>query len=449
MFGLRPAFPGGIRLPVLERRDNAAVVRQLPFAPRLFLPLRQHPGAAAVAVVRAGEEVLRGQLLARADDETAVPLHAPATGRIVGISEQPDRDLTTVSVIELAPLPGDTQEDPGRPVRDPTAAGPEALLAAIGDSGLVGLGGEAGPTALRLARARARGVRVLVVNGIEGEPGFTRIPALLARHGDDVLTGLRCLLRVLEADQAVLAVEEADGAAAGALLARARQDTRPALQILPPRYPQGAAELLLRRLARSGSDGGRALAADPAVVFSLATVAEVGRLLSGGLTLTDQLITLAGDGLGDPGNYRVPLGTPVRFALEQAGVLADLDRVLAGGPMRGQALADLDRPIVKGATGFVAVAADGSARVPEPMPCIRCGECVAACPLNLHPAELGLLARREEVQAMVEDYQLERCFECGCCAYVCPSHIPLVQIFRAAKDQWRRARAAAVAQERT
>ena len=448
MFGLGPAFKGGIRLPAPERRADEARVRQLAFAPLLVLPLRQHAGAAAVAVVRPGEEVLRGQLLARAEDPTGVPLHAPATGRILRISERGDGDGGTVRVIELAPLPGDTQEDPGGRRLDPEHCSADELLAAIGETGLVGLGGEAQSTHLRLVRARERGASVLVINGIEGEPGFSRVPAVLAGHGKALLSGLRCLGKLLGTPQTVLAVEQRDGAAAQAMLAAAADGLRPVLQVLAPRYPQGAAELLLRALGGRSRAGQRRFAADQAVVFSLATVAELGRLISGGLAMTDQLLSLAGDGLREPGNYRVPLGTPVGFALQQAGVQAGLDRVLAGGPMRGQAMAALDRPIVKGATGFVAVAgADVSGDVSdrrEPMPCIRCGECVAACPLELHPAELGLLARRGEVQAMVSDWHLERCFECGCCAYVCPSHIPLVQMFRAAKLQWRRSQSVTV-----
>ena len=416
----------------------------MPFAPLLRLPLRQHAGAAAVAVVRTGEEVLRGQLLARAEDETAVPLHAPATGRIVRFREQSDGAGGTVGVIELAPLPGDTQEQPRGRTFDPDRNSADELLAAIRDAGIIGLGGERGPTHLRLLRARERGAEVLVINGIEGEPGLARVPALLVRHGEDVLRGTRILGEVLGLHQSVLAVEEPDAASARTMLARSTDHTPPALKILKPHYPQGAAELLLRSLADRSIDGSPAFTVDQAVVFSLATVAEVGRLLGHGLTMTDQLITLTGDGLHDPGNYRVPLGTPVGFALAQAGARPELDRVLAGGPMRGHALGNLDRPITKGATGFVAMAVNDPVRRSEPMACIRCGECVAACPLQLHPSELGLLARRGEVQTMVADWHLERCFECGCCAYVCPSHIPLVQMFRAAKGQWRRDQANAV-----
>ena len=438
MMRLRPAFSGGIRLPAPERREDETVIRQLPFAPRLYLPLRQHAGAASVAVVRAGDEVLRGQLLARAGDDSAVPLHAPATGRVVRISEQRDTAGTTVGVIELAPLAGDTQEYPGGRTHDPDCSSADELLAAIRDAGIVGLGGEGGPTHRRLAHARERAVSILIINGIEGEPGFSRVPALLSRHGADVLTGLHCLDKVLGRVQPVLAVEKRDGAAARVMLAEASNGPLPALHVLSPRYPQGAAELLVRVLSKRNVDGKHEFDADEAVVFSLPTVVEIGRLLSSGRAMTDLVITLTGEGLREPGNYRVPLGTPVGFALKQAGLQSDLDRVLSGGPMRGQALANLDRPIVKSATGFVAVAASETSGLPEPMPCIRCGECVAACPIDLQPAELGFLARNNEWQAMVEDFQLDRCFECGCCAYVCPSHIPLVQMFRAAKAQWRR-----------
>lgn len=442
MFGLRAGFAGGIRLPVTERSDGDGLIRQLAFAPLLRLPLRQHAGAAAVAVVRAGDEVQRGQLLARAEDDSAVPLHAPATGRVVRITEQADAETGTVREIELAPLPGDTQEEVLKPALVAERCGPDELLLAIREAGVVGQGGEAGPTHLRLARARERGVRVLVINGIEGEPGFCRVPALLARHARDLLSGLRCLLRVLETDQAVLAVESPDGEAAGAMLDSAVDGPCPTLRILPPRYPQGAAELLLRRLAADSRD----FSAAEAVVFSLGTVAEIGRLLGGGRVVTDQLLTLAGDGLREPGNYRVPLGTPVGFALARAGAEAELDRVLLGGLMRGRSLAGLERPITKATTGLVAVSARSAARLPQPTSCIRCGECVAACPVQLHPAELGLLARRGEVEAMVDEWHLERCFECGCCSYVCPSHIPLVQMFRAAKLQHRRARQLATAE---
>ena len=443
MFGLKPPFAGGIRLPAIERQPHDAHVRQLPFAPLLSLPLRQHAGARSEVVVRTGQEVQRGQLLARAVEDSAVPLHAPATGRIVRIQAQPDFAGGTVEVIDLATLGGDTQEEIIGRALDAERCSADELLAAIRDAGIVGQGGEGRATHLRLRRAREQGGCVLVINGIEGEPAFARVPALLTEYANGVITGMAMMAKVLGTRQTVLAVETPDATAAQKLLAVAPEALRPALQILEPRYPQGAAALLVRVLAKRRADGQQSFAASEAVVFSLATIAEVGRLLSSGRVQTDLLLSLAGDGLREPGNFRVPLGTPVDFALAWAGAAADLARVLAGGPMRGRALGKLSRPILKAATGFMATAAGSVAQLPETKACIRCGECVAVCPVQLHPAELGLLARRGEVETMVGDWHLPRCIECGCCSYVCPSHIPLAQMFRTAKGQWHRSQAAA------
>ena len=421
-------------LPRRERRTGELGIRQMPFAPMLYLPLRQGACEPAVALVRAGEEVARGQLLARAENAMSLPLHSPATGRVVSIVEQPDSQGGTVPVIQLAPFPGDTQEYHSGPGWDPESASAETLVAAIREAGIVSQGGDAQPTHAGLRATAGRGVRLLVLNGIEEAQAFSRVPAILRAQEADVLMGVRYLLKAAGATRAVLAVERQDREAAQALLDAAPPGLPLALRVLPARYPQGAEALLLRVL----SDVPVAGAGADALCCNLVTVAELGRLLAQGLCMTDQVITLAGDVLREPGNYRVPLGTPVRFALAQAGLQSEPCQVLQGGPMRGQALASLDAPITKGLTGLVALDLGETGTPEPPLPCIRCGECLAACPMQLHPAQLGLLARKGELNIMHEEYHLDSCFECGCCAYVCPSRIPLVQLFRAAKAQWRR-----------
>ena len=436
MFGHRLAFSGGITLPRHEPRSGELLIRQMSFAPLLHLPLRQHAGSAAVAAVRAGDEVARGQLLARGEHELSLPLHSPATGRVVSIVEQPDSRGSTVPVICLAPFPGDTQEYPVGPGWDPESSSAERLLDAIRAAGIVGQGGEGRPTVAGLRATAAGGVAMLVLNGIEEEPAFSRVPAILRAHRDDVLMGVRYLVKATGAARVVLAVEQMDGEAARSLLAAAAPGLPMGLRVLPARYPQGAEVLLLRVLAdgRATVDG----RSGDALCINLVTAAEIGRLLAHAHGMTDQVISLAGGALREPGNYRVPLGTPVRFVLQQAGLCAEPVRVVQGGLMRGQALASLDLPITKGITGLVALGPDEAA-MPEPsLPCVRCGECLTACPMQLHPAQLGLLARKAEFKAMHEEFDLDACFECGCCDYVCPSRIPLVQLFRAAKAQWRR-----------
>lgn len=429
-------------LPRREPRPGDLSIRQMPYAPLLQLPLRQHPGPAARVLVREGQEVSRGQLLAEAGDEDGVPLHASATGRVVRLVEAPGPTGDAETFIELAPFPGDTQEPRGGPGCDPEAASAEEILAAIRAAGVIGLGGEGVPAHLRLRRARAQGVRTLVLNGIEVENVFGRVPAILRLESDELLAGARALRKALGAERVILAVEFPDREAARAVLGVAPSSLSLELRVLEPHYPQGAEALLLRVLA-AGS-GRRPGAKTDACCFNIATVAEIGRLLASGATMTDQVVSLAGGILARAGNYRIPFGTPVDYALAQAGLQVEPGRVLDGGPMRGNALATLGQPVRKGMVGLFASSRE-ELRAPEPvLACIRCGDCVSACPVQLHPAQLGLLARKSDFKAMHEEYYLDSCFECGCCSYVCPSRIPLVQLFRAAKAQWQRRRHAVV-----
>jgi electron transport complex protein RnfC len=169
-------------------------------------------------------------------------------------------------------------------------------------------------------------------------------------------------------------------------------------------------------------------------VFNVATLAQIGDLLPTQRGLIERVVTVTGPGLERPGNYLVPLGTPVRFVLEHAGMDSGVREVIFGGPMMGTSVALLDVPLTKGVTGIVAKAArhreQSNGKV---YPCIKCGECLQACPMHLNPSRLGILAENREYALMEEEYHLRDCFECGCCSFVCPSHIPLVQHFRIAK----------------
>ncbi|MFW6340904.1 MAG: 4Fe-4S dicluster domain-containing protein [Wenzhouxiangella sp.] len=431
MVGLRPGMRGGLRLPPLIEPPPAGPLRQMPFAPMLAVALGPADTARAGLQVREGQDVFRGQVLAAPAGAREAAVHAPATGRVVRIAEQGDGMGGTRTVLRLAPLSGDTQEI--APIGGPVSAGlaADALLDRLCASGL-GNGRES--VHARLLQSREQGCQALVINGIDPEPVFGRVAAVLAGQGADLVTGLACLQKMLGIERAILAVETPDTPAARRLAVDV-----PGLVVhsLAPRYPQGEPELLLPILARAQPG----LAATPSLLLDLATVAEVGRLLSRGWPMTDQLVSLVGPGLARPGCYRVPLGTPLGFALDHAGLAIGPVRVLLGGPMRGQAVADLDLPIDQDMTGF-AVLVEQASGLARALPCIRCGDCVSVCPVGLQPAELGLLARRGDVAAMHQDHHLERCIECGCCAYVCPSQIPLVQQFRAAKRQWQRIRPA-------
>ena len=211
------------------------------------------------------------------------------------------------------------------------------------------------------------------------------------------------------------------------------------MEVLDVKYPQGAEKMLITALLDREVPSGGLPAAVGAVVINVATCAEIGHLLPRGQGIQERVITIAGPAVERPGNFRIPIGTPLRFALQFAGLAEDAGRVFLGGPMMGQTLPSLDIPITKGTSGFVAFPAQDMA---TEYPCINCGYCVEACPLFLNPSQLGKFAVAERYDEM-QEYNLFDCFECGSCTYVCPAHIPLVQRFRGAKNLLRKRRSAA------
>lgn len=443
MAAFRPAFPGGLRLPPHDGRARAQPIRQMDFAPLLGIAL-DRPVAAAGIVVREGDDLERGQRLACAPGEASVPVHAPASGRIQCIEPRPDRHGAGTCVIHLAPFPGSTQECASSRACDVGSADPDTLVAAIRAAGIGGAGSDGVPLHRRL-RAFREPPRHLLVNGIAGDAGLARHHRILRDHGPELLLGVRGLLRACGAKRATLAVETPDAEVAQSVLAAATGEPPLELRILPARYPQAAEPLFAAAVLGDPTLVGGDPVEAGILCVDLATVAEIGRLLPIGQPRTDVVLTLAGGGLDDPGTWRVPLGTPLRFALERAGLRPDARRVLAGGLLRGQSLASLEGPISAGAEAYLVLGPDEVGAQAPALPCIRCGDCLDACPVRLDPAEMGLLARKGEWTWLRERHDLDRCFECGCCDYVCPSRIPLVQLFRSAKSQLARAATAGVA----
>lgn len=443
MAPLRPPFSGGIRLPPPDERTRAQPTRQMDFAPVLTVPL-DRPAAAAGIVVRESDAVERGQLLAGAADDDSVPVHAPASGRIQRIEMRPAGGGATTCVIHLATFPGSTQECRVGRACEIDTADPDAIVAAIRAAGIAGADASGAPLHRRLHAFREPPLRLLV-HGIAGDALLGRPHRILRDQAPALLLGVRYLLRACGTGQALLAVEAHDEEAARTALGAATGGPALELRVLPARYPQGAGPLFIATVLGDPSLVGCDPIEAGVLCVDIATVAEIGRLLPIGQPSTDVLLSLAGGGLDDPGTWRVPLGTPLRFALERAGLRPDSRRVLAGGPLRGNALASLAVPITAEAEGFVVLTPEEIGDPGSVQPCIRCGDCLDVCPVQLNPAEMGAYARKGEWTQLQQRHDIDRCFECGCCAYVCPSRIPLVQLFRTAKARRDRSAAAGIA----
>ncbi len=428
-----PSFRHGVHPPEAKDDTSAAAIRQFPFAPVLIVPLSQHTGKPSVPVVREGQEVVRGQVLARADGFMSVPQHAPVSGVVRRIALAPAISGRMAEAIYLEPFPGSSQEIADGDGLDVESASAEEIVLAIQAAGIVGLGGAAFPTHVKLRPPDDKRIHTLMLNGVECEPYLTTDHRVMLEQTADVHMGIRYLLKATGAQRAIVGVEANKLDAAERLNDTAPADLPVEARVVRVKYPQGAEKMLITALLGSEVPSGGLPSDVGVVVVNVATAAEIGRLLPHGRGIQERVVTITGPAVGRKGNYRIPIGTPLRFALEQVDVGDDVSRVFLGGPMMGQALSSLDIPITKGTSGFVAFTSKQTGVRPEEYACIRCAYCVDACPVFLNPSQLGLLAKNGEYAAMADDYSLMDCFECGSCTYVCPSHIPLVQRFRQAK----------------
>lgn len=428
------SFAHGIHPAEHKETTRDKPIRRLPFAPRLVIPLAQHIGAPSVPLVKIGQEVVRGEAIARAEGFVSVPQHAPATGRIESIELVPTATGAMAEAIVLQVYQGDNQAYGYGCDVVCDQLDPAELIDAIRDSGMVGLGGGAFPTHAKLKVPEQYPVDTLLVNGCECEPYLTTDHRVMLEYTRELLDGIAIVMRACGAERAIIGIEDNKPEALEAVQQALPAGSPIEARAVKTKYPQGAEKILLKTLLGREVPSGGLIFHVGASMVNVATAAAIGQLLPKGRGLTERVITVAGPGIEKPGNYLVPLGTPTGFLLEQLGFNGSAAEVIMGGPMMGKALPSLDVPITKGSSGLVVM---NEAFLNQPVrknhPCIKCGECVKACPMHLNPKELGLLAAKREYALMAEQFKLNDCFECGCCSFVCPSAIPLVQYFRVAK----------------
>ena len=427
-------FPGGLHLP--EHKIDAPI-RSMPLPKTLIFPLAQHIGAPAKPVVAVGDTVLRGQMIAEADGYVSTPVHASTSGKIVAIEERPVAHPSGLSApcIVLA-SDGRDKVAPAKAVEDFTTLDRVELRNIVRDAGVVGLGGAAFPSFIKLNPGSAR-IDTLVLNGAECEPYIACDQAVMAEEPGDIVRGARLIMHAIGARQTIIGIEDNKprGIAALRKAIGEQQASDVRVVVVPSRYPQGGEKQLIQTLTgrEIPSEG---LPLDIGIVcHNVATAAAVWRAVMRGEALTERVITVTGPGIKTPSNLRVRLGTPVEDLVAAAGGLVEPNaRLVMGGPMMGFALQGARVPAVK-ATNCILALRQVDVKPPEAaLPCIRCGACAEVCPAGLLPQQLYWHARAGEFDKS-QNYNLFDCIECGCCAQVCPSHIPLVQHYRYAKTE--------------
>ncbi len=435
------SFRHGVHPPDLKSLTATEPIRRLPFPDEVVLPLRQHTGKPAVPLVKPGDRVERGDLVADADGWMSSPVHASAAGTVAGVELWPHPDGTFAEAIRIAVAPYSAQALRPRVIPQWEHLSPEELIEAIRCAGVVGLGGAAFPTHVKLSPPKEHTIDVLVVNGCECEPYLTTDHRSMVEYPERVHLGTRIMMRCLGVDRAMIGIEQNKPDAIDAIRRTLPDDLDVGVHPLRVKYPQGAEKMLIRALVGREVPSGKLPMHVGVVVQNVASVATIGEVFETGLPLIERIVTVTGGGVRRPANLIVPVGTKLGDVLEACGGLTDdAEEIVFGGPMMGTAQANLDAPVLKGTTGIV-VLRTSDCRPRETYPCIRCGHCLDACPVFLNPQLLGTLAKAHRYEEMA-DARLQDCMLCGCCAYVCPSNLPLPQLFQLAKTALRARKAA-------
>ncbi len=438
------SFSHGVHPPEHKELTASLPVRRMPFPDEVVLPVRQHAGRPAKVVVGKGDRVERGDVVAVADGFVSAPVHASATGSVSGVEWWPHPDGSSCLAVRIAVEPHSTQLPRPRMIPDWRGLEPAAIVQAVQDAGVVGLGGAAFPTHVKLKVPDPKTARIetILLNGCECEPYLTTDHRVMVEWPARVHHGLRIMMRCLGVSRAVVGIERNKPDAIEAMTRAAPADLDVTVVPLTVKYPQGAEKMLVKALLGVEVPSGKLPMHAGALVQNVGSAAAIAEVFETGLPLVERIVTVTGKGIRRPANLLVPVGTRLRDLLAACGgVTEDAREIVFGGPMMGASQASLDVPVLKGTTGVVVLAAD-EIETRADHACIRCGRCLEACPVFLNPSLLGRQAKAR-LWARMEESHLADCMLCGSCSYVCPSHIPLSQLFAVGKTMLRRTKAAA------
>ena len=431
-------FHGGLRLPGHREITANRPIGKVDIPPLLTIPLQQHIGNPGKCLVKPGDTVYKGQVLAEAPGRFSVPAHASSSGTVIAVEERliPHPSGIKENCVVIETDGRDRGADQQQDAIDYLQIEPARLCELIQQAGIVGMGGAGFPTQIKLCNPKQH-IELLLINAAECEPYISCDNRLLQERATEVVEGIRIMRHGVQPDACIIAIEDNMQAAEEALRAAldAVNETGITITRVPEIYPSGGERQLIRILTGREVPG-QGYPADIGIVCqNVGTAAAVYHAVSKRQPLISRIVTVTGEGIAQPQNFECLLGTPVSQLVSAAGgYTKDVERLLIGGPMMGYAVQSDNIPVIKTTNCILAVSREEMPAPPPAQPCIRCGKCTDVCPADLLPQQLYWYASSNNYDA-AQDYNLFDCIECGCCAYVCPSHIPLVQYYRHAKTE--------------
>ena len=425
-------FPGGIH-PHEGVGGKAAncgnAIVELSAPPRVIIPLSQHIGAPAKALVQKGDYVKMGQMIGEAGGFVSAPVHSSVSGTVVGVEKCLLANGMEVSAVVIDNDYKDEWTEL-HPSDHPETLTPKELADIVRAAGIVGMGGATFPTSVKLSPPPGKTVEKLVINGAECEPYLTADHRLMLEKAAGIIDGIRLMMLALDVKEAIIGVENNKMDAVAALTEAAKAAEGIVVKALPVRYPQGGEKQLVYATTRRKVPCGALPLEVGCVVCNVGTCFAIHEAIRLGKPLIERVTTVGGL-VNNPGNFLVRIGTPIEALLDACGGMKPgVKQFINGGPMMGQAMSRTDIPVTKGCSGILCLGDE--AVEPKESACIRCGRCVRTCPMLLMPAKMDALARADQYEAC-EKAGVMNCMECGACTFVCPAKRSLTQSFRMAK----------------
>lgn len=434
MFGFK--FLGKTHIPHHKNTADYKPVA-MPFPKEILLPTSQHIGAPATPIVKAGDVVKVGQVVAEAKGFVSSPIHSPVSGKVLKIETIL---LSTGQEVPLIKIENDGLMTGMDELTAPNVFDHESFVNAVRDSGVVGLGGAGFPTAVKLDIAKNGGIHTIVLNGAECEPYITSDTRTMLDAPELIFEGISLLEKFIpSAEKFVFGIEENKPECIEELARIFRDNEKVSIVPLPALYPQGAEKVMIYNTTGLTVPEGKLPADVGVLVINVTSLAVIANYIKTGKPLTTKCLTVDGSAVKEPKNVVAPIGATIRDVLEFVGVeLENVGKVIFGGPMMGISARNFDEPITK-RNNALTVMDLKEARERESTACIHCGRCVSACPMNLDPTIFAkaLSLDGEEKFIRLDENKINLCMECGCCSYVCPANRPLVQNNRLAKSMLR------------
>jgi len=428
---------GGIH-PAENKITAGKQIINLPIPPVVTIPVLQHIGTPAKAIVKKGERVKTGQLIANGEGFISANIHASVTGIVSKVEKLIDSSGYKRMAIEIETTPDEWMEQIDHDLKlvsDISLTIPE-IMVRIWESGIVGLGGATFPSHVKMTFPRGKKVELLIINGVECEPYLTADHALMLEKGEEILVGIRIVMTALGVKQAFIGIEINKADAIEYLQKISGKYPGILIRELKVKYPQGSEKQLIKALTGREIPSGGLPVDVGTVVFNVSTMFAVYEAVQKNKPLIDRVVTVTGKSLKNPGNFRTRIGTHVSELIRAAGGLPEnAGKIIGGGPMMGKALNSLDVPVIKGTSGLLVLDDQESRRRPV-MNCIRCARCISVCPVGLEPYLLMTLAERRMCE-FIEDCHIGDCMECGSCSYTCPANRPLLDYIRLGKARLR------------